>query len=139
MKRAGDEEGGAMSPKKKLPTEGELEILRVLWSRGPSTVREVHQELSRERATGYTTVLKLMQIMTDKGTIERDATVRPQIFRPAQPMAHMQKRMVREMVDKVFGGSPGSLVLQALNTKKATKEERRRIRELLDRLEGDAP
>jgi len=122
----------------KLPTEGELEILRALWRMGPSTVREVHREISRKRETGYTTVLKLMQIMTEKGTIERDTSVRPQVYRPAQSMTQTQRQMLRDLTDKVFGGSPGSLVLQALNAKKATKEERRKIRELLDELEGDS-
>jgi len=132
------EEPLAMSPHRKLPTEGELEILRVLWTQGPSTVREVHQELAKVRKMGYTTVLKLMQIMTEKGTIDRDASVRPQVFQPAQPKTQMQRQMVRNLVDKVFNGSPGSLVLQALNAKKATKEEREKIRELLDRLEEES-
>ncbi|MEQ8762637.1 MAG: BlaI/MecI/CopY family transcriptional regulator [Planctomycetota bacterium] len=121
----------------KRPTDGELEILQVLWELGPSTVRQVHEVLALRRGVGYTTVLKLMQIMTDKGSLERDESVRPQVFRAAAPQSRTQKQLLSDLLERVFNGSPGSLVLQALSSKKTTPEERRRIRELLDRLEGD--
>jgi len=121
-----------------LPTEGELEILRVLWSRGPSTVREVFRTLNQTRETGYTTVLKLMQIMTEKGLLRPDRSVRPQIFVPAQSKQQTQRRLVRHLVDRAFSGSAGNLVLQALSAKKASPEELQEIRRLLDRLEGEA-
>ena len=118
-----------------LPTASELEILRVIWERGPSTVREVYRSLASERAIGYSTVLKFMQIMTDKGLLIRDATVRPQVYRPAQPQQRTQRSMVRDLAARAFGGSSVRLVLQALSDRKATAAERRQIRELLDSLE----
>lgn len=121
-----------------LPTDGELEILRVLWSRGPSTVRQVFAALSKTRKTGHTTVLKLMQIMTDKGLIKPDRTVRPQVFAPAQTQNQIQRRLVRHLLDRAFSGSAGNLVLQALSTKKASPEELEEIRRLLDKLEEES-
>ncbi len=118
-----------------LPTDGELAILRVLWADGPSSVREIHQTLEKKRRIGYTTVLKLMQIMTEKGMIDVDKTVRPQIFKTVRSRRQTQSQLVRDLLDRAFGGSAGGLVLQALSTKMATPEERRQIRELLDRLE----
>lgn len=124
-------------PQSKRPTDAELEILRVLWRRGPSTVREVFRDLNTERETGYTTVLKIMQIMTDKGLLRRDKSVRPQVYEVAQSQSQTQKMLLGDLLDRVFSGSPGKLVLQALSTKKATPEEREMIRKLLDRLEGE--
>ena len=121
-----------------LPTAGELAILRVLWTDGPSSVREVHRILVKKRKIGYTTVLKLMQIMTEKGMIHVDKTVRPQLFEPTRSRNQTQSQLVRDLLDRAFSGSAGSLILQALSTKKATPEERRQIRELLDRLEEDS-
>jgi predicted transcriptional regulator len=121
-----------------LPTDGELRILQVLWSRGPSSVREVHEALAERQETGYTTVLKLMQIMTEKGTIRVDRSVRPQVYRTVEPRNRTQRRLVKHLLDRAFSGSPGNLVLQALSTKSATPEERRQIRELLDRLEEES-
>jgi predicted transcriptional regulator len=123
----------------KRPTDAELEILAVLWERGPSTVRAVHEAISAGRDAGYTTVLKLMQIMTDKGLLTRDASVRPQVYRPARSRRQTQRQLLGHLLDRAFGGSPGSLVLQALSTKKATPEERKKIRELLDELERETP
>lgn len=120
------------------PTEGELGILRVLWNRGPSTVREVFRELAATRESGYTTVLKLMQIMTGKGLLRRDESVRPQVYHVARPQRHTQKQLLADLLDRAFSGSPGNLVLQALSSKKTTPEERRQIRELLDQLERDS-
>ena len=120
------------------PTNAELEILRVVWSGGPITVREVFTELGRTRDTGYTTVLKLMQIMTDKGLLRRDETVRPQVYQAARPKRHTQRQLLGDLLERAFSGSPGSLVLQALSTKKTTPEERRQIRKLLEKLERES-
>jgi predicted transcriptional regulator len=122
----------------KRPTDAELGILRVIWSRGPSTVREVHEELNARRETGQTTVLKLMQIMTEKGLLRRDETVRPQVYEPVRSKHQTQRQLIGDLLDRAFSGSPGNLVLQALSSKKTTAEERRQIRELLDELEGKA-
>ena len=119
-----------------LPTSSELEILQVIWQRGPSTVREVYRTLAKEREIGYSTVLKFMQIMTEKGSLVRDETARPQVYRAARPRRHTQQGMVRDLITRVFGGSSASLVMQALSDRRATVEERRQIRELLDALDG---
>ena len=124
--------------KTKLPTEAELEILKVLWERGPSTVRAVFQDLNERRRTGYTTVLKLMQIMSDKALLTRDESVRPQVYRPARTRLQTQRMLVSDVLDRAFGGSPGKLVMQALSAKRTTPRELREIRELLDRLEEEA-
>ncbi len=124
----------ATSPDRK-PTDAELAILGVIWERRSATVREVFNELGERQGVGYTTVLKLMQIMTDKGLLERDATVRPQVFRAARPQKQTQGQLVRDLVDRAFAGSPGNLVLQALSARKSTPEELREIRAMLDALE----
>jgi predicted transcriptional regulator len=118
-----------------LPTASELEILRVIWQRGPSTVREVYRALAAEREVGYSTVLKFMQIMTDKGLLLRDESVRPQRYRTSQPRQRTQRSIVRDVVARAFGGSSASLALQALSDRRATADERRQIRELLDALD----
>ena len=125
-------------PTHKRPTDAELAILRVIWELGPSTVRAVFNHLRKGQEIGYTTVLKLMQIMTEKHLLERDVSVRPQVFRPARPRSHTQRHLVRDLLDRAFSGSPGDLVLQALSSRKSTPEELRMIREFLDRLEGEA-
>ena len=117
------------------PTDAEIEILRVLWERGPSTVREVHRTLEERRGTGYTTVLKLMQIMTEKGLVERDASVRPQVYRTTKSARQMQQRLVGDLLDRIFDGSPGEMVLRALSSRKTTPDERGKIRRMLDELE----
>lgn len=119
-----------------LPTSAELEILRVIWERGPSTVREVYKTLEEEREIGYSTVLKFMQIMTDKGSLIRDESVRPQIYRPARPQKQIQQGIVRDLVSRAFGGSAASLAMHALSDKKSSAEERRQIRELLDAMDN---
>ena len=126
-------------PPGRKPTEAELVILGVIWQRGSATVREVFQQLAAEQDIGYTTVLKLMQIMTDKGLLERDATVRPQVFRSARPQKQTQRMLLLDLLDRAFSGSPGNLVLQALAMRKSTPEELREIRKLLDQLEGGEP
>ena len=118
------------------PTPAELAILRVLWRQGPSTVREVHASLERERATGYTTMLKLLQIMTEKGLVRRDEAARAHVYAAAVAEEQTQKRLVRDLLDRAFGGSAATLVMHALSARKASPAELARIRELLDRLEG---
>ena len=119
-----------------LPTSSELEILRVIWKRGPSTVREVYRTMGQDREIGYSTVLKFMQIMTEKGSLVRDETVRPQVYRAARPERHVQQGIVRDLVSRAFGGSSASLAMQALSDKKASPEGPREIRELLDAMDG---
>ena len=121
-----------------LPTSSELEILQVIWQNGPSSVREVYRTLARDREVGYSTVLKFMQIMVEKGSLVRDERVRPQIYRAALPQARMQRSILRDLVSRAFGGSSMSLVLQALSDSRATAEERRSIRKLLDELDKKA-
>jgi len=121
-----------------LPTSAELEILRVIWKRGPSTVREVYKTLEQEREIGYSTVLKFMQIMTEKGSLVRDETVRPQVYRTARPERQIHQGIVRDLVSRAFGGSSASLAMQALSDKKASPDERRQIRELLDAMDDRA-
>ena len=123
-------------PPSVLPTTSELEILRVIWRRGPSTVREVYRTLAVDREVGYSTVLKFMQIMTEKGSLLRDESVRPQVYRAARPRSDTQRFLVRDLIARVFGGSSASLVMQALADQKATPDERRQIRKLLDTLDG---
>jgi BlaI family penicillinase repressor len=123
------------NPPERTPTEAELKILRVVWEHDSVTVREVYDQLRRKQEVGHTTVLKLMQIMTDKGLLERDASVRPQRFRPTRPQKQTQKLLLRQLLDRAFSGSPGSLVLQALSMRKSTPEELGQIRALLDQLE----
>ena len=118
-----------------LPTSSELEILQIIWQRGPSTVREVYRTLARARAIGYSTVLKFMQIMTEKGSLVRDERVRPQVYRAAQPRHQTQRGIVRDVIDRAFGGSSASLIVQALSDRRSTADERRQIRQLLDRLD----
>lgn len=114
------------------PTDAELEILNVLWLRGPSTVREVHDTINENKPAGYTTVLKLMQIMTDKGLVERDETQRAHVYHAKFEQQQTQQLLVGEMLDRVFDGSAANLVMQALATKRASAEDLHKIRALLD-------
>ena len=118
------------------PTEGELAILSALWQMGPSTVREIHQHLAREIA--YTTVLKLLQIMTEKGLVKRDESLRTHVYAAAQPAKTTQRQLVKNLLEKAFAGSAANLVLQALATKKASAEELTQIRKLLDEYQDKA-
>ena len=118
-----------------LPTASELEILQIIWQRGPSTVREVYRTLAKEREVGYSTVLKFMQIMTEKGSLVRDEDVRPQVYRAARPQRLTQQGIIRDLAARAFGGSSVRLAMQALSDQKATADERRQIRELLDALD----
>lgn len=129
----------ARKSEERRPTEAELAILGVIWRRQAATVREVFDDLSQIQDVGYTTVLKLMQIMTDKGLLERDASVRPQVYRATRPQKQTQRLLLRDLLDRAFSGSPGNLVLQALSMRKSTPEELQEIRDLLDRLEEREP
>ena len=121
----------------KKPTEAEFNILSAIWELDRATVREVHDALKTRQDIGYTTVLKLMQIMVEKGLLERDTKVRPQVFWAARPQKQTQTQLVRDLLERAFRGSPGSLVLQALSLKKSSAEELREIRKLLDQLEEE--
>jgi BlaI family transcriptional regulator, penicillinase repressor len=120
------------SPATPRPTDAELAILRVLWQRGASTVRQVHDELLRERPAAYTTALKLLQIMTEKGLVRRDETDRTHVYNARYSEEHTQRQLVRDLLDRAFGGSSSKLVMQALNTKRASAEELTEIRRLID-------
>lgn len=117
------------------PTDAELEILRVLWAKGASTVREVHEELNKNKNTGYTTVLKLMQIMSEKKLVRRDEDQRAHVYQAMLPQEATQGQLVRDLVERAFSGSAAGLVMQALASKPATREELRQIRQLLDEYE----
>jgi predicted transcriptional regulator len=118
------------------PTPAELEILDVLWARGASTVRDVHALLDRSRPTGYTTVLKLLQIMTDKGLVDRDETQRAHVYRPRGSREATQTRLIAELADRAFGGSAMALAMRAIGSRKATRAELAEMRRLLDDVEG---
>jgi predicted transcriptional regulator len=115
------------------PTDAELAILRILWDRGPSTVRQVHDVLARDRqGAAYTTALKLLQIMTEKGLVERDERDRTHVYRARCGEEQTQRQLVRDLADRAFGGSAMKLVMQALATKRASPEELRDIRKAID-------
>jgi len=116
------------------PTESELEILRILWEKGTASVREVHEELSKTKEAGYTTTLKLMQIMHEKGLVHRDDSVKTHIYQAAVTKDKTQKHMLNRMINTLFGGSTTELVLQALGNHKATKEELEEIERLINNL-----
>jgi BlaI family transcriptional regulator, penicillinase repressor len=118
------------------PTPAELEILRVLWRRGPSTVREAHEELGALRPTGYTTVLKLLQIMAEKGLVDRDESQRAHVYAARAPEDQTQRQLVDDLIDRAFGGSARKLVMQALRGTRSSPEEIASIRRLLDEMEG---
>lgn len=118
------------------PTDAELTILRVLWDQGPSTVRDVHDAL-RAQGIGYTTVLKQLQIMTDKGLVDRNETQRAHVYTPRASQERTQRQLLGDLVDRAFGGSPTKLVLQALAGRRSTQEQLREIRAMLDALEKE--
>jgi BlaI family transcriptional regulator, penicillinase repressor len=119
----------------KPPTASELEILRVLWQRGPSTVKDVHEALSASKPVGYTTVLKLLQIMTVKGSVTRNERDRAHVYEAYQPAERTKRQLAGDMLQKVFGGSASELVMHALSGRKASREEIEEIRRLLDEYE----
>jgi predicted transcriptional regulator len=118
------------------PTDAELEILNVLWAQGACTVRQVHEDLSRSRDMGYTTILKLMQIMLEKGLVSRDDSQRSHIYRARQKEQTTQRQLLTDLLSRAFGGSTEKLVLQALSAKKASRDELAEIRRMLNELEG---
>src|SRR5262245_47783715 len=120
------------------PTDAELSILRVLWSRGPSTVRQVLGALSEERAMGYTTVLKLSPIMTEKRLVDRDETDRTHVYRAQFGEAETQRQLLDDLMERAFGGSAMQLVMRALSDRKASPAELAEIRRLLDAHDGES-
>src|SRR3984893_10632849 len=119
------------------PTASELEILRVLWTRGPATVREVHESLSEKKALGYTTVLKLLQIMTTKGTVRRNETQRAHVYEACLPAEQTKRQLAGDLLQRVFEGSASQLMMHALAGRKATRQEIEELRRLLDEQEMD--
>lgn len=118
------------------PTEKELAILVILWKNGPSTVRQVNEEMNKQQRTGYTTTLKLMQIMTEKGVVVRDDSKFQHIYRPAVSEEKTQKQVVGHLLEKVFSGSAEKLVMRALSARKVSATELVKIRKMLDEMEG---
>jgi predicted transcriptional regulator len=117
------------------PTASELEILHVLWERGPSTVRDVHEALSAHKPIGYTSVLKLMQIMTAKGTVQRDEQQRAHVYEAVQPAEKTKRQLAADVLQRVFDGSASELMMHALAGRKTSKEEVEELRRLLDEYE----
>ena len=115
------------------PTERELTILGILWDRGPATVREVNEAMNEDEDTGYTTTLKLMQIMTDKGLLIRDDSQWRHVYRPAMSQEKTQRHLVTDLLDKAFAGSAEKLVMRVLSAKKVSSEELARIKDMLDK------
>lgn len=122
-----------MPPDSPLPTDAELQILHVLWSHGPSTVRDVMEALSEDQ--GYTTVLKHLQIMHDKGLVTRDESGRAHVYAPATGEADTQRRLVDDLLERAFGGSPETLVMRALSSESVSQEELSKIRALIEEAE----
>jgi len=123
-------------PPASQPTEVELQILGILWELGPSPVREIHKRLEAAKGTNYSTTVKMLAVMLDKGLLKRDETARPHVYRAAEPRQRTQKRMLAALIDRVYDGSAMSLVLQALSSRAASKSDLEEIRRLIDRLEG---
>jgi BlaI family penicillinase repressor len=114
------------------PTDAELEILTVLWSRGPGTVREIHETIALRKPTQYTTVLKMLQIMTEKGLVRRDEKQRAHLYRAARPREWTQKQLAGDLLQRGFNGSAAHLLQGALSARKTTREELAELRQLLD-------
>ena len=121
------------------PTDAELEILTVLWIRGPSTVRQIHEAIVRRKPAQYTTVLKFMQIMADKGLVRRNEEQRAHIYEPARPREWTQRQLAGDLLQRAFNGSARSLMLGALSARKASKKELTELRRLLDEYGKGAP
>jgi predicted transcriptional regulator len=124
-----------MSDAPPRPTDAELEVLTVLWSRGPSTVRDVHETIAKRKPTQYTTVLKLMQIMAEKGLVRRDEKQRAHIYEAARPQEWTQRQLAGDLLHRAFNGSASSLMLGALSARKASKDDLAELRRLLDEYE----
>jgi BlaI family penicillinase repressor len=121
------------------PTVSELEILRILWARGPSRVREVHEALARKKQIGYTTVLKLMQIMTEKGSVRRNEEQRAHVYEATQAAEKTKRQLAGDVLQRVFDGSASQLMMHALAGRKGSKEEIEELRRLLDEYERKLP
>ena len=119
-----------------VPTEVELAILQVFWEMGPATVRQIHNALKASRDTGYSTTLKMVQVMTDKGLLTRDDSQRPQVYTPAHRQEQTQLQLVDDLIQKGFGGSAMKLVLRAASAKRISTEELAQIHKLLDQAKG---
>jgi BlaI family transcriptional regulator, penicillinase repressor len=117
------------------PTDAELEILTVLWSRGPSTVRDVHEVIARRKPTQYTTVLKMLQIMAEKGLVRRDERRRSHIYQPSRPPEWTQRQLAGDLIQRAFNGSAKNLILGVLSSRRASKQELAEIRRMLDEYE----
>ena len=122
-------------PSSSQPTEVEMQILRILWDLGPSPVREIHRRLEAAKGTNYSTTVKMLAVMLEKGLVTRDEKAQPHIYKAAITRDRAGKRLVRDLIDKVYNGSAHSLVLEALSAQRATQEERDEIRRLLDKME----
>ena len=120
------------------PTDVELQILRILWDSGPGIVRDIHARLNAEKGTAYSTTVKMLSVMLEKGLVTRDESIRPQVYRAAQTQQRTQKSMLSDLLHKVYDGSAKNLMLHALSTKKATKEELEEIRRLIDQMEDES-
>jgi predicted transcriptional regulator len=121
------------------PTASELEILRVLWARGPSTVREVYEALRQHKSLGYTSVLKLLQIMTAKGTVRRNEDQRAHVYQACQPATETKRQLVDDVLKRVFEGSASELMIHALEGRRTSKKELEELRRLLDEYQGRTP
>jgi predicted transcriptional regulator len=123
--------------KNSKPTDRELTILRILWDNGPSTVRDVNEAMNKDEDTGYTTTLKLMQIMTEKGLLVRDESQFKHVYKPAFTEERTQKQLVGDLLERAFSGSAEKLVMRALSARKVSTKELARIRKMLDELKGE--
>jgi BlaI family transcriptional regulator, penicillinase repressor len=123
-------------PASAQPTEVEMQILRILWELGPSPVREIHRRLNAAKGTNYSTTVKMLAVMLQKGLVKRDEKAQPHVYRPALTRAKTGKRLLDDLIEKVYEGSAMSLVLQALSSGQATKDELDEVRRLLDQMEG---
>ena len=126
-----------VKPNTLQPTEVELQILRILWELGPSPVREIHRKLEAEKGTNYSTTVKMLSVMLEKGLVKRDEDASPHIYRAAATREKTGRKMLGDLIEKVYSGSAMSLVLQALSSTKATREELEEIRKLLDQMEAE--
>jgi BlaI family transcriptional regulator, penicillinase repressor len=121
------------------PTEVELQILAILWELGPSPVREIHRRLQSGKGTNYSTTVKMLGIMLDKGLLKRDERTRPHVYRTSESRQRTQRQILSTLIDRVFDGSAMSMVIQALSSRAASRSELEEVRRLVDRLEGKLP
>src|SRR5947209_12997423 len=126
-------------PASTRPTEVELKILRILWELGPCPVREIHKRLEADKGMNYSSTVKMLAVMLEKGLVKRDEQAQPHVYRPGMSRKNAGQRMLSEIIEKVYEGSAMSLVLQALSSTRATKEERDEVRRLLDQMEAKQP